>query len=59
MDLRTQFPRSPRERVAGVAMFARTIDKARAQLAGTLGEFIYDCPMGVDAEEARLVEAPG
>jgi Domain of unknown function (DUF5069) len=31
--------------MAGVAMLARTIDKARAQLAGTLGEYIYDCPM--------------
>ena len=26
-------------------MLARTIDKARACLAGTLGEYIYDCPM--------------
>ena len=26
-------------------MLARTIDKARAQLAGTLGEYVYDCPM--------------
>ena len=45
MDLTKNFPRSPRERLAGLAMLARTIDKARAALAGTLGEYIYDCPM--------------
>lgn len=26
-------------------MLARTIDKARAQLAGRAGEYIFDCPM--------------
>lgn len=31
--------------MAGVSMLARTIDKARAQLAGTLGDYVYDCPM--------------
>lgn len=58
MDLTKQFPRSPRERLEGLTMLARTIDKGRAHLAGKLGEYIYDCPMdrvlfatiGVDAE---------
>ena len=45
MDLTKHFPRGPRERLAGVAMLARTIDKARAQIAGTAGEYIFDCPM--------------
>ena len=45
IDLTNSYPRGPRERLAGVSMLARTIDKARAQLAGTLGEYIYDCPM--------------
>jgi len=45
MDLTKRFPRSPRERLVGIAMLARTIDKARAYLAGTLGEYIFDCPM--------------
>lgn len=44
-------------------MLPRTIDKARARLAGTLGDYIYDCPMdrqlfatlGIDAES--LLEA--
>jgi len=26
-------------------MLARTIDKARAQLAGMLGDYVFDCPM--------------
>lgn len=45
IDLTNSYPRGPRERLAGVSMLARTIDKARAQLAGTLGEYVYDCPM--------------
>lgn len=45
MDLTKQYPRSPRERLEGVSMYPRTIDKARAQLEGKLGEYIYDCPM--------------
>jgi hypothetical protein len=45
MDLTKQFPRSPRARLGGVSMLPRTIDKARAQMAGTLGEYIYDCKM--------------
>jgi uncharacterized protein DUF5069 len=40
-------------------MLARTIDKARAELAGSVGEYIFDCPMdrrlfktlGVSADE--------
>lgn len=41
MDLTTGFPRSPRERLLGLPMLPRTIDKGRAMLAGTLGEYIY------------------
>jgi hypothetical protein len=52
MDLKKQFPRSPRERLAGVSMLPRTIDKARARSAGTLGEYIFDCPM-----DRRLFES--
>jgi hypothetical protein len=52
MDLTKQFPRSPRERLAGVAMLPRTIDKARARKAGTLGEYIFDCSM-----DRRLFES--
>jgi hypothetical protein len=41
MDLTRDFPRSPRDRMLGLPMLPRTIDKARAALAGTLGEYVY------------------
>jgi hypothetical protein len=45
MDLRTAPPRSVHERFCGVVMLARTVDKARAAAAATLGVYDYDCPM--------------
>jgi hypothetical protein len=44
-DLTKQAPHSPRERIAGFAIASRTTDKCRASLAGTLGEYHYDCPL--------------
>jgi len=44
-DLAKQAPHSPRERLAGFAIASRAVDKCRASLAGTLGEYHYDCPM--------------
>ncbi len=44
-DLTTDFPRSPREMLGGYIIAARTLDKCRAALAGTLGEYHYDCPL--------------
>jgi hypothetical protein len=44
-DLTKQAPHSPRERIAGFVIASRTVDKCRASLAGTLGEYHYDCPM--------------
>jgi hypothetical protein len=41
MDLTTQPPRSPNDRLLGIPMLPRTIDKARAFLAGTNGEYLY------------------
>jgi hypothetical protein len=38
-------PRSPRVRLGGFAHLPRLIDKARATLAGTPGEYTYDCAM--------------
>jgi hypothetical protein len=35
---------SPRERIAGFVIASRTVDKCRASIAGTLGEYHYDCP---------------
>ena len=45
MDLRTTFPRSMKTRLGGYVHLARMIDKCRAVLAGTEGEYIYPCPM--------------
>jgi uncharacterized protein DUF5069 len=45
MDLRHQPPRSPREQLAGYAHLGRMLDKCRATLAGTKGDYIYPCPM--------------
>ena len=45
MDLRVRYPRSVRDKLAGYAHLARMIDKCRAVLAGTQGEYIYPCPM--------------
>ena len=45
MDLRTSYPRSVKEKIDGVVMIARTIDKGKAFAAGTNGEYNYDCPM--------------
>jgi hypothetical protein len=41
IDLSVEYPRSPRERLAGLDLLARTIDVARAELAGTLGDYTY------------------
>jgi len=44
-NLTKQAPHSPRARVAGFAIADRTADKCRASIAGTLGEYHYDCPL--------------
>ncbi len=54
MDLRKNFPRSMRAKMEGYVHVARMIDKCRAVLAGTEGEYIYPCPM-----DFRLLEFAG
>jgi hypothetical protein len=54
MDLRTNFPRSMKFRLAGYVHLARMIDKCRAVLAGNEGEYIYPCPM-----DERLMDFAG
>jgi hypothetical protein len=44
-DLTKQAPHSPRERIAGFVIASRAVDKCRASLTGTLGEYVYDCPL--------------
>ncbi|MBL6766178.1 MAG: DUF5069 domain-containing protein [Verrucomicrobiae bacterium] len=45
LDLTTEFPRSPRETLAGYVVAGRMLDKCRAVLAGTNGEYHFDCPL--------------
>lgn len=47
-DLTKVAPRSPYDRIGGFAIIARTIDKCRATLAGTNGEYHFDCPLDND-----------
>ena len=44
-DLTKQAPHSPRNRIGGFAIASRTVDKCRAEVAGKLGEYHYDCPL--------------
>jgi hypothetical protein len=54
MDLRKHYPRSMKDKLAGYIHVARMLDKARAKTAGTLGEYVYPCPM-----DERLLEFTG
>ena len=45
LDLRREEPRSPDEELGGYPLAARCLDKCRATLAGTQGDFTYGCPM--------------
>lgn len=46
-DLRDakNYPRSPRETLAGYVLAARAVDKCRAVLAGCQGEYHSNCPL--------------
>lgn len=44
-DLSKEFPRSPREMIGGYVIAARAVDKCRADLAGTIGEYHSGCPL--------------
>ncbi len=66
-DLSREAPRSPRQRLGGYALMARMIDKGRATIAGTAGEYHFNCPVdnmlfsfkGVNGDEVREVLASG
>ena len=66
-DLRKQEPRSPNDQLGGFRLAARCLDKCRATLAGTQGDFAYGCPMdqqfllnaGIDQEEFKNFVATG
>ncbi|MEA2720830.1 MAG: hypothetical protein QOJ39_2694 [Candidatus Eremiobacteraeota bacterium] len=44
-DLTSSYPRSVRDKVAGVVQLGRAIDKGIAHANGLNGEYNYDCPM--------------
>ena len=66
-DLAKDYPRSPRETLAGYVIAARMLDKCRAVLAGTAGEYHFDCPLdnqflgftGIGAEQFKAFVATG
>lgn len=66
-DLTKDFPRSPRETLAGYVIAARMLDKCRAVLAGTAAEYHFDCPLdnqflgftGINAEQFKTFVATG
>jgi hypothetical protein len=53
-DLTKRPPRSPHCRLGGYVTLARLVDKGRATIAGTNGEFNYDAPL-----DQQLVEFLG
>ena len=67
MDLTKEFPRSPRATLGGYVVAARTLDKCRAVIAGTNGEYHYDCPLdqnffdftGIDSDDFKEFVATG
>jgi len=44
-DLTQRPPRSPRARLGGFVILPRMLDKGRATIAGTPGEYKYACPL--------------
>jgi hypothetical protein len=44
-DLTKRPPRSPRVRLGGYVLLPRILDKGRAVIAGTNGEYNFNCPM--------------
>lgn len=67
-DLTKDFPRSPRETLGGYILAARILDKCRAVLNGTLGEYTFgNCPLdllffgftGINAEDFKAFVATG
>jgi hypothetical protein len=44
-DLTKQAPTSPRKRTGGYVILSRMADKARADIAGTMGEYHTNCPL--------------
>lgn len=67
LDLTKEFPRSPRTTLAGYVIGARMLDKCRAVIAGTQGEYHFNCPLdqmfltfvGIDADAFQAFVSTG
>ena len=44
-NLSKSFPHSPHAMLGGYILAKRALDKCRAELAGTVGEYHFDCPL--------------
>ncbi|MEW6158817.1 MAG: DUF5069 domain-containing protein [Verrucomicrobiota bacterium] len=66
-DLTQRPPRSARVRLGGYVILPRMLDKCRAVIAGTQGEYKYACPLdqrflqfaGIDSDELKTQVAAG
>ncbi len=66
-DLTTEYPRSPRAVLGGYVLAARMLDKCRAVINGTNGEYHFNCPLdrrildftGIDAEAFKTYVMTG
>ena len=66
-DLTQRPPRSPRTRLGGYVLLPRMLDKCRATIAGTNGEYNFDCPIdqhiirftGIDPAALKAAVATG
>jgi hypothetical protein len=67
LDLSKDFPRSPNAPLGHYVLLPRIIDKGRAVIAGTQGEYKYNCPLDrqffdftqIDAEAFKAELAAG
>jgi hypothetical protein len=67
LDLTTDYPRSPRALFAGYVIVGRILDKCRATLNETAGEYEFNCGLdhvffefaGIDADEFKDFVATG
>ncbi|MGF1448029.1 MAG: DUF5069 domain-containing protein [Opitutales bacterium] len=66
-DLSKEPPRSPHAQIGGYVLVGRILDKCRAVLAGTAGEYHFACPLdqvffdfaGIDPEGFKTFVATG
>jgi len=66
-DLTKDYPRSPPDLLAGYIIGARTLDKCRAFLSNSIGEYHFDCPLdnmffsftGISSEQFKEIVSTG